>query len=82
MPNVTLSPELHRLLSDALALSEQDRAILAESLLASLAPIDPRIDRLIAEEAESRIAAHDSGELDSIPAEEVFREVREELRHP
>jgi len=58
MSHTAMSPDAQRILTDALALSNHDRAALADELLASLAPIDPEIDRRLAEEAEARVAAY------------------------
>jgi putative addiction module component (TIGR02574 family) len=67
-----------QLRKDALALPLVERAALAEALLSSLDRPDPRIDALWAQEAEDRLAAFDGGEMDAIPAEDVFTE----LEHP
>lgn len=58
----------------ALRLPAAERAALAEILLESLDQSDPHIDELWATEAESRIAAFEAGEMEAIPAEDVFRE--------
>ena len=63
--------------SIALALPAKSRAELAETLLGSLD--DPRqreLDKLWAEEAESRIAAFEAGKIRAIPAGEVFRNLK------
>jgi putative addiction module component (TIGR02574 family) len=60
---------------DALSLSAIERAALAAELLESLDRADPRIDALWANEAESRLAAFEAGEIRAIPAEDVFAEL-------
>jgi len=51
-------------LSDAARkLSPADRALLAEDILHSLDPADPRLDRLWAEEARDRMDAYRRGEI-------------------
>jgi putative addiction module component (TIGR02574 family) len=64
------------ILEQALALSLKDRAALVEKLLSSLDQPDPAIDGLWAKEAEDRINAYDDGEIESIPAEDVFKKYR------
>ncbi len=73
-----MSVAVQSLLEQALALSPADRALVAETLLSSLAPSDPRADELWAKEAEDRIAAVRVGELETIPAEAVFAELKRE----
>lgn len=57
---------------EALALPLLDRAALVEKLLASLDQPDLAIDELWAREAEDRIDAFEAGEMEAIPAEDVF----------
>jgi len=45
-------------------------------LLASLDVPDPAIDAAWAHEADARVEAHDRGEIESIPAEDVFAKYR------
>lgn len=66
-----------QLRKDALALPLAERAALAEALLSSLDRPDPRIDELWAKEAEDRLAAFEAGEMEAIPAEEVFTELEQ-----
>ncbi len=63
-----------QLFQDALNLVPEDRAKLADLLLESLDPADPEVDRLWVEEIERRLAAYRAGELETVSAEEVFRE--------
>lgn len=59
------------------ALSAEDRAKLADSLLASLhaAPLSD-IEALWNREIEARVAAYDRGEIQTYAAEDVFAEAR------
>ena len=68
---------LKELQEQARALGLEDRAKLAETLLDSLreAPIAD-IEAAWAREIESRVAAYDRGELQTIAAEDVFAEAR------
>lgn len=73
------------LLNEALALPADARALLAESLLASLDETgeesDPaEIERLWLAEAGRRAAELDAGTVEPRPAMEVFRAAGEELR--
>jgi putative addiction module component (TIGR02574 family) len=60
---------------DALSLSPEDRAAVAEEIRSSLESAeDPAIEAAWAREADSRIAAYERGELKARPADEVFAE--------
>jgi putative addiction module component (TIGR02574 family) len=59
-----------KLLADALKLPRKTRAMIAETLLASLEDNDP-LDAAI-ENAERRWEAYKAGEIKGIPIEEVF----------
>ena len=73
--------DLARVLEDALSLDVQERATLAERLLASLEDLDPEeADRLWAEEAERRLAELRAGRSRTIPAEEVHKKAKQLLR--
>jgi putative addiction module component (TIGR02574 family) len=63
------------LLRQALELPPNDRAALIEGLIVSLDKPDPAIDALWLKEAESRMAAYRSGELDAVDADQVFAEL-------
>jgi putative addiction module component (TIGR02574 family) len=66
------------LLTAALALPPEDRANLAEKLLDSLGEKEQaEIDAAWAEEAQRRLAAFDRGEMEAIPAEDVFRALKQ-----
>jgi len=60
----------------ARALSAEERAKLAQTMLESLHPPLSEIEAAWAEEIEQRVAAFDRGEIPSYPAEDVFAEVR------
>lgn len=60
----------------ALALPPEDRALLADKLLESLSEQEQsEIDAAWAEEARQRLEAFDRGEMEAIPAEDVFRDL-------
>lgn len=76
-----MSPELKECEAQALRLSLQDRAILAERLLASLDDIDEaEAERLWADEAERRYQAYKEGRITARPADEVFADARKMIR--
>lgn len=67
---------LKQIEEQARALSAEERAKLAESMLESLhAPVS-EVEAAWAEEIERRVAAFDRGEIPSYPAEDVFAEAR------
>lgn len=62
------------------ALDLADRAKLAEQLLNSLdEPSEIEVEKLWAEEARRRLAAYRAGQVEAIPAEEVFRRALADL---
>jgi putative addiction module component (TIGR02574 family) len=66
------------LLRQALELPANERAALIEGLIVSLDKPDPAVDALWLKEAESRMAAYRSGELDAVDADVVFAELGRE----
>lgn len=69
--------------AEALELDQSDRARLAHRLLLSLEPVvedAAEIEQAWIEEALRRKAEMESGEVEGIPAEEVFRELRAKRR--
>lgn len=62
-------------------LAPEDRARLAEELLASIeGHLEPAVDAAWDEEIRKRIAEVESGAVKLIPADEVFERVRRTLR--
>ena len=75
-----MSALLKNIEEQARALSAEDRAMLAESMLESLhTPIND-IEVAWAEEIEDRVRAFDRGEIPSYSAEEVFAEAHKNLQ--
>jgi putative addiction module component (TIGR02574 family) len=74
-----MSSTLHALEAAALLLPPEERARLAERLIASL-DRDPEVAAAWDEEIRRRIEELDAGRLESRPAEEVFEEARSRLR--
>jgi putative addiction module component (TIGR02574 family) len=67
---------LQHILEQARELSAEDRAKLINSLLESLGPPLPGIEKAWAEEIEQRISAFDRGEIAAYTAEDVFADAR------
>lgn len=70
-----MSKSLKQLEEQALALTAEERAQLAESLLDSLQSSTSDIEKW-ADEIERRIAALDRGEISAYSAEDVFADAR------
>lgn len=61
--------------SDAMELSQQERALLVEHLLATLDPVeDAEAEELWLREAENRYREYRAGRAPSKPAEQVFED--------
>ena len=70
-----------RVLEEALALSPEERAELADRLIASLdAESQRRIDELWAAEVEARFDAYERGEVEAIPAEQAIADAIKKAR--
>lgn len=66
-----------RVTDEALSLPVDARLVLVEKLIHSLNPsTDSDLDRLWADEAESRVAGLDAGQARLITGEEVFARIR------
>ncbi len=73
-----MTSESRQVLKEALELPPVARAELVEQILASFDfPPREEIDKLWAEEAESRIDAHERGDIGSKPAKRMFDAVDE-----
>ena len=72
---------LEDLTQEALELPLDQRTRLAERILDSLDELsEEEIERLWAEEAARRVAAHEAGEISSQPASEVYEALRQRLK--
>lgn len=67
-----MNVENQSILARALKLSDTDRAILIEQLLASLDKPDEAIDELWAIEAEKRVEGYRAGRMRSVSLEQVL----------
>jgi putative addiction module component (TIGR02574 family) len=71
-----MSLPIREIIDEALKLSAEERAELIEQILRSFDGANrPALDALWARESEDRIDAYERGEIDSIPAAEVFRDI-------
>ena len=59
-------------INHALRLISLERADVVEKLLVSLDQPDSNVDSIWAKEADARVEAYKRGEIEAIPAEEVF----------
>jgi len=75
-----MSELAEKLIQQALGLPADERAEVAERLLSSLEPPLSAIDQLWAQEAEERIDAYERGEIEAIPAEDVFNAIKNRKR--
>jgi putative addiction module component (TIGR02574 family) len=64
------------LIEKAKALSDIDKLVLVDELLAQLNQPDPEIDRVWADEAEKRLKMYREGRLESVPYEKVMEKYR------
>lgn len=70
-----------QVLKEALSLPPAERADIAERLLSSLdRPSQEGIDALWGKEAEERLDALDRGEIQAVPAKQVFEQVDKKPR--
>ena len=70
-----------KLADKLLSLPCEDRIYLVDKLLKSLnAPSKEEVDKAWAEESERRIDEIESGKVQTIPGEQVFREIRKRLK--
>lgn len=67
-----MNAKVQSIVNQALSLNSIDRIAIAERLLNSLDTPDAAIDKIWAEEAEARIDAYESGEIESVSAKSVF----------
>ena len=64
----------------AKALPPEDRARLAEALLATLEPLDAEVEAAWHAEIRKRIDEIEDGTVQLVPAEQAFEQVRQALR--
>ena len=74
-----MTANAEQVLANALSLPPNERAQLAEQLFASLDISQDELDRLWAQEADSRIDAYERGEIKTISAEKVFKSIHRKI---
>lgn len=65
------------LISEAISLPADIRALIVNKLLESLNPTTKESDEIWVAEAEKRVEAIKTGKVKTIPGEEVFKEIRD-----
>jgi putative addiction module component (TIGR02574 family) len=70
-----MSVSTESLLHQALQLPSNERAALVDGLIVSLDKPDPELDAIWLKEAEDRLSAYRSGDIDAVDAEQVFAEL-------
>ncbi|WP_043739403.1 addiction module protein [Thioalkalivibrio nitratireducens] len=63
------------LIDEAEALPVEERALVVDSLLRSLNPPESRIDKKWASVAQERLQEFRSGDVETVPGEEVFAKI-------
>lgn len=71
-----MSEVAEKLVREALQLDPIQRAAVIEELLSSLDKPDPALDAKWAKEAADRLSGFRAGDIEAIPANEVFAELR------
>lgn len=76
-----MSPESKRVLEEALALPEDERAVVVVGeLLSSLDQVrQSELDAFWANEAEARLDAYDRGEITATPVSDAIRRIEQRL---
>ncbi len=71
-----MTVQTRQIFEEALGLPANEKALLADQLLASLDLSSSKsIDEMWARESENRIDAYERGEMKAIPAKEVFEKI-------
>jgi len=65
---------------EAMQLSDCERAVLADRLLASLPRRPARLDDMWLREADERMVAYREGRIEAVPGAEALAELRREFR--
>ncbi len=70
-------PSTAEIIRDAESLPVEERTVVVESLLRSLNPPDPEVDKKWAAVAKRRLQELRSGRVKPVPGEEVFAKIRQ-----
>jgi len=72
-------PGTAEIIRDAESLPVEERTLVVDSLLRTLNPPDPEIDREWAAVAKRRLEELRSGEVKSVPGDEVFSKISQQF---
>lgn len=75
-----MSIDTSELMSQIDSLPIDLKMIIVEKILASIQPVEKRIDDLWIQEVERRTSSLESGEIKTVPGHEVFLEIRKNYR--
>jgi putative addiction module component (TIGR02574 family) len=67
------------LIAEAISLPVEERAVVVESILNSLNPPDPIVDKKWISVAKHRLAELRSGSVEAVPGDEVFSRIWDRL---
>ena len=70
---------MKEIIEEVASLPVEERAMVADSILRSLNAPDSQIDRKWGQVAQRRLAELRSGQVEPIPGEQVFAEIRKRL---
>ncbi len=70
-------PSTAEIIHEAVSLPVEERALVVDSLLRTLNPPDPEIDKKWAAVAKRRLEELRSGRVKPVPGEEVFAKIRQ-----
>ena len=74
-----MAKTVEQIRQDAMQLSDEDRLVLGEQLLATVPP-EPGYEEAWTKEIEQRLRDFDEGRTTGIPAEEVFARLRHRFK--
>jgi putative addiction module component (TIGR02574 family) len=76
-----MTPEVSRILEQALALSAQERGLVIDRLIESLddEPVEEGVEEAWASEIKNRVEDIRSGKVEMIPGEEVLRRLKKKF---
>ena len=72
-------PSAADIIHEAVSLPVEERTLVVDSLLRTLNPPDPEIDKKWAAVAERRLEELRSGRVKPVPGEEVFAKIRQQF---
>jgi len=67
--------ETKKIIDEVISLPVEERALIADSILRSLNPVELEIDKKWIEVAKQRLEDIKSGKIKAVPGDEVFRKI-------